>query len=293
VCDPVGRKRPSPRVSMRRKPGSGLSECLGGGATEGGLGVPSPLVCQVRRRLPVALVSLYGTLDETSVVDAVVSLRDCLADQPTALVVDAAHLAVTGTGALVPLMSLASDARRWPGTPVMLCTASAMTRSLINGAAVGGELSTREDARATVDEELRRPVPPRLDAHMLPGPEMPAASRQLVGRACEEWGLRRIRRLAELIMSELASNAVLHARTPAAVTIRLVGGCLQMAVRDGDPRLVYHPAPGTHGAHHGDHGRGLLILEAMADEWGSAPTGNGKVVWATLRVPKPRPAPPL
>jgi anti-sigma regulatory factor (Ser/Thr protein kinase) len=255
--------------------------------------VPSPLVCQVRRRLPVAVVSLYGTLDETSVVDAVVSLRDCLADQPTALLVDASHLAVSGIAPMLSLTALARDARHWPGASVALCSASPTTRSLVTRAAPGGELSTCDDADTTAEEELRRPVPPRLDASLLPGVEMPAASRELVGRACRQWGLTRVRRLAELVISELASNAVLHARTPAVVTVRLVGDCLQLAVRDGDPRLVYHPPPGAHGAHDGEHGRGLLILEAMADAWGSAPTGNGKVVWAQLRLPGPRPAPPL
>jgi anti-sigma regulatory factor (Ser/Thr protein kinase) len=255
--------------------------------------VPSPLVCQVRRRLPVALVSLYGTLDETSVVDAVVSLRDCLADQPTALVVDASHLAVTDIAALLPLTVLADDAGRWPGAPITLCAGAALTRAVADRPARTGKLVLCDDADAAADKELRRPVPPRVDLNVLPGPDAPAICRELVGRACERWGIPRVRRLAELIISELASNAVLHARTPAAVTVRLAGDCLQMAVRDGDPRLVYRPPPGAHGAHHGEHGRGLLILEAMADTWGSAPTANGKVVWAQVQIPRSRPAPPL
>jgi hypothetical protein len=39
-----------------------------------------------------------------------------------------------------------------------------------------------------------------------------------------------------------------------------------------------------------DHGRGLLIVEAVASAWGSAPTPDGKVVWAAVRVPPPRAA---
>lgn len=255
--------------------------------------MPSPLVCQVRRRLPVAVVSLYGTLDETSVIDAVVSLRDCLADLPTALLVDASHLAVTGTAALGPLTAVISDARRWPGATVALCSASAATRAVIESAVPGEELCTCDSAEDAMQHALRKPVPLRMDVRLMPGPQMPARARELVGRACEQWGLPRVRRLAELIISELASNAVLHARTPAVVTVRLLDDRLQMSVRDGDPRLVYHPPAGTHGAHHGEHGRGLLILEAMADSWGSEPTGNGKVVWAQVYVPAPRPAPPL
>ncbi|HKT02510.1 MAG TPA: ATP-binding protein, partial [Rugosimonospora sp.] len=132
-----------------------------------------------------------------------------------------------------------------------------------------------------------------LEAELLPGPDAPALSRALVSRACQEWGVGRVRRLAELVVSELASNAVVHARTPAVATVRLLDDCLQMAVRDGDPRLVSHPPPGAHGAHHGEHGRGLLILDAMTDSWGSAPTADGKVVWAQVRIPRQRTAPPM
>lgn len=256
--------------------------------------MPSPLVCQVRRRLPVGVVSLFGTLDETSVVDAVVSLRDCLADQPTALVVDASHLAVSGLAALLPIAALGRDAKNWPGAEISVCSDSASVRSLVIAAAPDGELRTCTDAEETVVRWLELPVPPRVEANLMPGPDMPAATRQLVALACTQWGVPRIRRLAELVSSEMASNAVVHARTPVLVTVRLLAeSCLQISVRDKDPRLVHHPPPGAHGAHHGEHGRGLLILDAMTDAWGSVPTGNGKVVWAHLRVPRPRSVPPL
>lgn len=254
--------------------------------------MPSPLVCQVRRRLPVALVSLYGTLDETSVVSAVVSLRDCLADQPTTLVLDGAHLVVTSVGALRPLVALATDARLFPGASMSLCAVSAATRSLVERAAPGGDLVMCDDAEAVAERALRDPVPPRLDATLLPGPGMPAQSRELVSRACVEWRIPRLRRLAELIISELASNAVVHARTPAGVSVRLLGNCLQLAVRDGDPRLVYPPPTQVPGSDIAERGRGLLILDAMTDGWGSAPTATGKVVWARLSLSGPRPAPP-
>jgi Histidine kinase-like ATPase domain len=247
--------------------------------------VPSPLVCQVRRRLPVAVVSLFGTLDEMSVVTAVVVLRDCLADQPSALVIDGSHLAVTGRAALRPLEALAGEARRWPGAPVSLCALPAAAVAMLGRGIPDTALGTCDDADATAERELRRPVPPRVDARLSPGPEMPARCRELVGQACQEWGVPRVGRLAQLIVSELASNAVLHARTPATLTVRLLGHCLHLAIRDGDPRLVVAPAPGLHGAHQREHGRGLLILEAMADEWGSLATGDGKVVWAQVSIP--------
>ena len=89
---------------------------------------------------------------------------------------------------------------------------------------------------------------------------------------------------AVLLTSELVTNAVVHARTPSVMSLRLAGGVLAVTVRDGDPRPMYRPEPGATGAHDGDHGRGLLILDAMADAWGTLPTADGKVVWATMTV---------
>jgi hypothetical protein len=47
---------------------------------------------------------------------------------------------------------------------------------------------------------------------------------------------------------------------------------------------VYRPAPDASGAPEDEHGRGLLLLDAMADAWGSSATGDGKVVWANVGI---------
>ena len=76
----------------------------------------------------------------------------------------------------------------------------------------------------------------------------------------------------------------MHARTEIGLILRLADGTLSVAVRDGDPRPMYRPAPGAGGAPGDEHGRGLLVLDAMTDAWGSHPTADGKVVWATIGV---------
>jgi anti-sigma regulatory factor (Ser/Thr protein kinase) len=93
-----------------------------------------------------------------------------------------------------------------------------------------------------------------------------------------------VAKLASLVASELVTNAVVHARTPSVMALRLANDTLHVSVRDNDPRPMFRPVPGLSGAHDGDHGRGLLILDAMADEWGTHPTADGKVVWATISV---------
>lgn len=91
---------------------------------------------------------------------------------------------------------------------------------------------------------------------------------------------------AALIVSELAGNAVVHASSPYTVRIAVDPVVVRGEVRDGDHHL---PAPGrttAARAFDGRGGRGLVIVEAMADRWGARPDEHGgKVVWFELDVP--------
>jgi hypothetical protein len=270
----------------------------------------STLLCRVRRRLPVAVVDLYGTFDDSSAVSGVISLRERLADQPMALVLDAGHLSVAGDAAVSALLNLADDSLTWPGARIALCGAGPGVRALLrdaaarrprhsNGRPAGeqrvGDRGTGGDQRVggvdlydrvedAVRVALRLPVPPRHSVRLPPDRHAPEQARITVDRSCAEWGVPRLSQLAQVIVSELVTNAVVHARTPMELTVRLVGTVLHLAVRDGDPRLLVDAGGGVDADGHG-YGRGLLIVDSMADGWGCAPTGEGKVVWARLAVP--------
>jgi anti-sigma regulatory factor (Ser/Thr protein kinase) len=240
------------------------------------------LICHVRRRLPVAVVDLSGTLDQTSAARAMVTLRDCLADAPTFLLVDCGHLTVTVPAALAPLLRLATDVATWPATRIGMCGAAPSVRVLVDaheGATVS--YASLDDGLA---EALAAPVAPKESLALRADADSPAVARRFVDEICVSWGIRRASKLASLVASELVTNAVVHARTPSVMSLRLAGGVLAVTVRDGDPRPMYRPEPGATGAHDGDHGRGLLILDAMADDWGTLSTADGKVVWATVAV---------
>ena len=88
---------------------------------------------------------------------------------------------------------------------------------------------------------------------------------------------------ASLIVSELAGNAVVHASSPYTVRIAVDPVVVRGEVHDGDHHL---PAPGrttAARAFDGHGGRGLVIVDAMADRWGARPDGHGgKVVWFEL-----------
>ncbi|MBA2945290.1 ATP-binding protein [Streptomyces himalayensis] len=89
---------------------------------------------------------------------------------------------------------------------------------------------------------------------------------------------------AELVASELVSNAVRHTKGPAAIRLRWARGVLRVGVWDADPRPP-EPAPTPPAVTDADAegGRGLSLVRARSADWGWYPlTGTGKYVWCEL-----------
>jgi anti-sigma regulatory factor (Ser/Thr protein kinase) len=105
-----------------------------------------------------------------------------------------------------------------------------------------------------------------------------AASRRFVTETLASWGLPQVVDDAALIVSELATNAVLHARSPFTVLLSWEAGILCISVLDDSASVpsVKHPSTTT------ISGRGLRLVAAVARRWGTDRDGNGKLVWAEL-----------
>ncbi|RPK36549.1 Histidine kinase-, DNA gyrase B-, and HSP90-like ATPase [Streptomyces sp. ADI91-18] len=86
---------------------------------------------------------------------------------------------------------------------------------------------------------------------------------------------------AELLITELVTNALVHTEQGAEVSASLAADRLRVEVRDYANR---RPRPYVPTADDGTHGRGLVLVQALADAWGvDAPApGGGKVVWFEL-----------
>lgn len=86
---------------------------------------------------------------------------------------------------------------------------------------------------------------------------------------------------AELLITELVTNALVHTDQGAEVSVSLGATRLRVEVRDYAAR---RPRPYVPAADHGTHGRGLLLVQELADAWGvdSPARGGGKVVWFEL-----------
>jgi anti-sigma regulatory factor (Ser/Thr protein kinase) len=83
---------------------------------------------------------------------------------------------------------------------------------------------------------------------------------------------------AQLLISELVTNAVLHGRPPVVAELEVGPTSLRVAVIDQG-----HDAPGLHEpTASDDHGRGLQIVRQLADDWGVEWRMQGKSVWFRL-----------
>ena len=82
---------------------------------------------------------------------------------------------------------------------------------------------------------------------------------------------------ATLVVSELATNAVLHAHSPFQVSLHGFERTVLLDVKDGSQEQP-HQRPARAGA---VHGRGLLIVSTLTSDWGVEPSTNGgNSVWA-------------
>jgi anti-sigma regulatory factor (Ser/Thr protein kinase) len=85
---------------------------------------------------------------------------------------------------------------------------------------------------------------------------------------------------ATLAVSELASNAVLHARTRFTVRVLTSPAAVRIEVSDESSEMpvVQEPSVDSIG------GRGLVVVETLADTWGTESSVRGKTVWFELAV---------
>jgi anti-sigma regulatory factor (Ser/Thr protein kinase) len=105
----------------------------------------------------------------------------------------------------------------------------------------------------------------------------------------QEWDLASVTDEAELIVSELATNALqasLSLTETQPIVLHLLANDERLIIQVWDA-LPTSPAPWPH-ALDAEAGRGLEIVSLLSDRWGFyRPRGGGKIVWAALDVRRP------
>ena len=117
-----------------------------------------------------------------------------------------------------------------------------------------------------------------------PTPRSVVTARRVVGELLTAWAAPHDRQDAELVTTELVANVVDHADGESVLTLEvtLSGAWLRIAVVDGSAirpvvQELDHAAP---------RGRGMQLVEAIAERWGAEDHQGGKRVWLELSPPE-------
>lgn len=118
-----------------------------------------------------------------------------------------------------------------------------------------------------------------VSARFRPDPTAPGEARRFVTDTLRRSGhATALIDCAQLAVSELATNAVIHARTAFSVTVQSSHRGVRLSVRDTSPRrpVICDRASDP------SHGCGLRVVAELGTDWGVEATGRGKTVWAQL-----------
>lgn len=107
----------------------------------------------------------------------------------------------------------------------------------------------------------------------------PGLARRFVNRALERWGVRSEIELVKLLVSELVTNSIVHARSEVEVSVSFASDLVRVAVFDSS---LEPPVRGSDGPA-ATSGRGLLMLDALSSAWGIDFTSGGKSVWFEIK----------
>ena len=86
--------------------------------------------------------------------------------------------------------------------------------------------------------------------------------------------------MTELLVTELVANVVTHVGAPMTLRVQREPSTMRVEIDDPSPELpvVHHPDSAD------EHGRGVLLVDQLADAWGVEPRPDGKTVWFELDV---------
>jgi anti-sigma regulatory factor (Ser/Thr protein kinase)/GAF domain-containing protein len=123
-----------------------------------------------------------------------------------------------------------------------------------------------------------------VDRHDLQGV---GYARRWVCEHLRGWGLDMLNDELEIMTSEVVTNALIHADSDVDLRLREYPDRVRLEARDSDP-MPPIPSPiviSGEASTQAEHGRGLLIVDALASQWGTSHSGRGKIVWLEVPVP--------
>lgn len=255
-------------------PGRPLIRCGSGTATEA---VPDARL-RVTSHDDVLLVGLVGKLDATGTAPVRQRLLKLLADVPSAIVVDVSGLSVRRDILQRLLAEVAAQNQIWPRVPIVATGSPLPLSTAGSGVGALSLVDVAESPAAAVTQVPRQRNRPRRTVRPPAAPLAASRARAMVGGQCREQGVDHLAAPAQLVASELVTNALCHVGYGIRLTVESDERAMTVEVRDPDPSppQLHEDADPLAG-----HGRGLGLVNAAVTAWGCLPTRpGGKVVWA-------------
>jgi anti-sigma regulatory factor (Ser/Thr protein kinase) len=108
----------------------------------------------------------------------------------------------------------------------------------------------------------------------------PQLARAFLRSALETWKLDGFGAVTELLATELVANVVTHVGAPMTIRIQRTSSVMRVEIEDPSTEIpvVRHPDAAE------EHGRGVLLVDQLANAWGVEPRTDGKTVWFELDV---------
>ena len=235
----------------------------------------------------VAVLKAAGRLSEV-VDDLDHAIQLALADGPRGVVCDLSAVLKGAEPVAVEVLATAGrHVRDWPGIPVAVACPDPQVREALRAHPLGGHLIVTESLFSALSAVFSTPALVVERLRLAPHPTAPRASRVFVTRTLLDWGLGRVIRFADLLVSELVASSSVNVGTDIDLSVTWDRGALRLTVQD------HGPAPSSRQPHpHLDpHARVLAVVAGLSRAFGVLPTADGgKVVWAVLNAPQPRPS---
>jgi anti-sigma regulatory factor (Ser/Thr protein kinase) len=237
----------------------------------------------------VTLVRATGRLSVHSAATMRTALAKCVAECPSAVVVDVRGCVAETASALAVFPAAARGQHARPPVAIILCGADDEFLRDGRRSALGSVALYESCAQALAAVAVTRIRQLRVLLQDRPSLRFPARAREAIGHACDDWGLPHLRAGATLIMSELVTNAVRYSAGDITVEAMVRGDFFHIRVRDGSTAppdaMPGRPVLMPSATELVERGRGLQIVASYSSDWGYVinPDGTGKVVWATLR----------
>lgn len=239
--------------------------------------------CIVHSTSPLGLIELQGALRMDTTPRLRTVARKVMAEAPYAIILDLSGLDDVEEASVSVFPALGHQAAAAADGELILAAACPTTRAVLRRSA---PLFVRMfDTRAqAMEAALRAPARRRVTRQLPADPHAGRTARRVLEEVCSRWRLDPLLDSAQMIVTELVTNAVQYVGEPIELCVTVRQQVLRIAVSDRSRVLPVLPGVGTESPSAG----GLRLVGYLASRCGVIPTVWGKTVWADLVINLPQ-----